>query len=65
MQGVRQSRDSRITPWGEDRCQTAEPPRDPQAFRLLNSPDIVLKMCQTLNPASFMHGPDHATIMSE
>ena len=23
------SRDSRIAPWAKDRCQTAEPPRDP------------------------------------
>ena len=26
---------SRITPWAEGRCQTAEPPRDPQGFLLL------------------------------
>ena len=33
MQGARcgtQSPDSRITPWAEDRRQTAEPPRDPR-----------------------------------
>ena len=35
MQGARhgtRSQDSRITPWAKGRCQTAEPPKDPQIF---------------------------------
>ena len=35
MQGAQhgtRSRDSRIAPWAKGRCQTAEPPRDPQDF---------------------------------
>ena len=29
------SRNSRITPWAKDRCQTAKPPRDPEFLLLL------------------------------
>ena len=40
MQGAQygaRSWDSRITPWAGGRCQTTEPPRDPQAISLLSA----------------------------
>ena len=45
MQGARcgtPSWDSRIKPWAEGRCSTAEPPRDPmECFRLRISPHAI------------------------